>query len=131
METDAHTDDLTSRQWAAIDALLQQGSITKAARDVKVNRSTLTRWMKQPDFQRAYRAARSRLSESAITLLVRHSEAAAIALLGLIASAATPPAVKLAACSRVLDFALRAVEIDDLAARLEVLEEQMNGGSER
>jgi len=53
-----HGEKLGHKQEEAIAALLTQRNTEEAARAVGVAPKTLLRWMKLPDFQRAYRQAR-------------------------------------------------------------------------
>ena len=47
----------------AIAALLSHRSVEEAARAIGVGVNTLSRWMKQPEFEAALREARRRVSE--------------------------------------------------------------------
>lgn len=118
---DARPDDkLTPSQYRALAELLVQPSIRKAAEASGVKERTLYTWLKQPDFAEAYRLARREATQQAIARLQQISGHAVMVLYSLMTSSTA--AVKLGAVRTVLEFAIKAVEIEDLAARLEALE---------
>lgn len=119
-DNDAH-DTLTPAQHKAVSALLTEPSVRKAAEASGVKERTLYTWLRQPDFGAAYRAARREATQQAIARLQQMSGAAAVVLCQLMASG-NPAPVRLAAASKVLDMAIKSVELEDLQARLEALE---------
>lgn len=120
---------LTARQLAAVDALLTSGNVTAVAEQVGVSRKTIHSWQRQPAFQGEIRAGRRRLVEVATGVLTRHVEAAAKVLLAVMGNTSTPPATRVAAAKTVLDFALRTVEVEEFAARLDALEAASEGSA--
>ena len=67
------TSGLSSKQEKAVVALMSEVTLEAAARVVGVNQVTLWRWMKEPDFRKAYLAARRQVVDNAIALM-RESE---------------------------------------------------------
>ena len=63
--------ELTAQQNKAIFALLSCRSVVAAARSAKVSRQTLIRWMREPEFIRAHRAARGILLDQALNGLLK------------------------------------------------------------
>jgi hypothetical protein len=121
--TDSHADDkLTPAQHKAVSALLTEPSVRKAAEAAGVQERRLYRWLKEPDFADAYRTARREATQQAIARLQQASGAAVSVLLTIMARDTTAPPVRLAAASKVLDLAIKSVELEDLQARLEALE---------
>lgn len=116
-------DTLTPAQHKAIGALLSEPSVRKAAEVSGVKERTLYGWLKRPDFTAEYRAARREATNQAIARVQQYSGHAAATLLTLMA-AGNPAGVRLAAASKVLDLALKSIELDDFAARLAALEAQ-------
>jgi hypothetical protein len=116
------TDNLSPAQHNAVAALLAEPTIRKAAEAAGVKERTLYHWLKQPDFAAAYRAARREATSQAIARVQQFSSHAATTLLQLLAPP-NPAAVRLAAASKVLELAIKSVELDDLAARLKALED--------
>jgi hypothetical protein len=123
--TDSHADDkLTPAQHKAVSALLTEPSVRKAAEAAGVQERRLYRWLKEPDFAEAYRTARREATQQAIARLQQASGAAVSILLTLMARDTSPPAIRLAAARTVLEMAVKSVELEDLAARLEALEQK-------
>lgn len=116
------TGKLTPKQDKAIAALLAQPTIKQAAEHAGVGERTLHTWLDEPLFDAVYRAARRKAVQQATARLQQVSSAAVTVLLQLMASKETPPAVRLAAASKVLELSIKGIELEDLAARLAVLE---------
>jgi hypothetical protein len=113
---------ITPKQEKAIVALLSEVTIGKAAEKADIGERTLFRWLDEPAFAAAYRAARRKATQQAIARLQSAANVAVTLLLRLAADGLSPPAVRLGATSKILDLAIRAVEIDDLEGRLDALE---------
>lgn len=106
----------------AIVALLTHRTIEEAAHAVKVSTKTLLRWMKEPEFDAAYRAAKRAAFAQAIARL-HHFSSAAVSILGkVMMDPATPPSTKVRAADSILDHTAKAIETEDIEARLADLE---------
>lgn len=114
-------DALTSRQHKAISELLHQPTIRQAAEVSGIPEKTIYNWLKNGEFAEAYRDARRAAVQQATARLQYASSSAVIVLCQLMAH--STPAVKLGAARTVLEFAIKAVELEDLAARLAALEQ--------
>ena len=106
----------------AIAALLTHKNLDEAAQAVKIGTNTLLRWMKEPEFEAAYRAARRQAVHQSIARLQQATSAAAITVLRLMADVNVPAAVRLRAAECVFDHAIKGVELEDIDARLAELE---------
>jgi len=107
------------RKWEeAIAALLTQRNTEDAARAVGIGVSTLLRWMKEPEFNTAYREARRLAFGQAVARLQQASSAAVSTLLKVMVDPASPPSTRVRAADSVLDHAAKAIEIEDIEARL-------------
>jgi transposase-like protein len=106
----------------AVAALLTQRNIEDAAKQVGISSPTLLSWMKQPEFQAEYRAAKRAAFSQAIARLQQGSVAAATALLKTIVDPNTPASVRVRAAECVLNHGLRALEVEDIEARVAALE---------
>jgi hypothetical protein len=115
------SETLTPAQHKAVSALLSEPSVRKAAEVAGVKERTVYHWLKTPAFADEYRSARREATQQAIARLQQYSGHAAATLVALMASG-NPAAVRLAAASKVLDLAIKSVELEDLSARLEALE---------
>jgi hypothetical protein len=108
------------REEAAVAALLAEPTIEAAAKRVGISESTLLRWLAEPAFKAQYRAARRQVVEGAIGRLQAVATKAVDALARNLTCGI--PAVEVGAARSVLDQAIKAVELVDLAERVEQLE---------
>lgn len=122
MADDTTTDSLTPQQYNAVFALLNETTVRKAASRAGVAERTLYHWLRQPAFADEYRAARREATRAAVAKLQQHSGKAADRLAWLMAHGT--PAVQLGACRAILEFSIKAVELEDIEARLKALEER-------
>ena len=113
---------LTRKREEAIVALLSTRSVEDAARSCKTPVRTLFRWLKERDFDAAYRAAKWAAFGQAIARL-HHLSSAAVSTLGkVMLDAATPPATKVRAADSILNHTIKAMETEEIEARLAELE---------
>jgi transposase-like protein len=106
----------------AIVALLSHRTLEEAARAVGVAPNTLLRWQQDAEFDKAYRKARRVAFSQCIARLQQASGAAVSVLLKVLADPATPASVKVRAVDSVLNHAAKAIEIEDVEARVSDLE---------
>jgi len=106
----------------AIAALLTQRNIEDAAKVTGVAPNTLLNWMKEPEFDAAYRAARRAAFGQSIARLQQASSAAVSTLLKLMVDPTTPASTRARAADSVLDHATKGIEIEDIEARVSELE---------
>ena len=115
----------------AIVALLTTRTVEEAARSVGVSTKTLLRWMKEPEFDAAYRAAKRAAFGQSIARL-HHLSSAAVTTLGkVMLEPGTPPATRVRAADSILDHTTKAIEIEGLEARLTDLERAAEGTTGR
>ena len=128
-------------------AVNKAANIEEAAKSVGIAPKTLLNWMKVPEFQAEYRKARRAAYSQAIAKLQQGSTAAATTLLKVMVDQSTPASVKVRAAEYVmshsskakarcayyvLDQTRKAVETEDIEARLTELERvapQKKGGT--
>ena len=106
----------------AVAALLTQRNIEEAARAINISRNTLLNWMKLPEFRVAYREARRTAFRQSIARLQQRTAAAATTLLKTMIDPNTPPSVKVRAAEAIFNHAAKAIEIEDIEARVSELE---------
>ena len=99
-----------------------QKNIEEAARSIGIGSATLLRWLKDPDFDTAYREARRAAFRQSVARLQQASGAAVTTLLKLMIDPATPPSTRARAADSVLDHSAKAIEIEDIEARVSELE---------
>jgi transposase-like protein len=107
----------------AIAALLSQRNIEEAARSIGVAPNTLLNWLKLPEFEVAYREARKAAYRQAVARLQQGTSAAATTLLKKLIDPNTPASVKVRAAEAIFNHAAKAIEIEDIDARVAALEE--------
>ncbi len=113
---------MARKQDDAIAALLTQRNVEEAARAAGIGTRTLLRWLKLPDFQAAYRQARRDAFGQAIARLQQGTSAAATTLLKTMIDPATPASVKVRSAEVIFNQATKAIEIEDIEARVSELE---------
>jgi hypothetical protein len=106
----------------AVAALLTQRNQEEAARAVGIGTATLLRWQKEPEFQAAYRAARRAAHAQSVARLQQATSAAVTTLLKVMVDPSTPPSTKVRAADSVLDHSAKAIELEDIDARVAELE---------
>lgn len=115
----------------AVAALLSHRSIEEAARAAGIGFNTLLRWLKLPEFQAAYREARRAAFGQAIARLQQGTSAAATTLLKTMIDPNTPASVRVRAAEAIFNHAARAIEIEDIEARVTALEAATASGERR
>ena len=114
---------LTAAQTRALDALLQQPTISRAATAAHVHERTLRRWMKEPVFYRALQEARRMAFGQAIGVLQGYGSAAVAGLARVLNDPASPAHCRISAAVAMLKFARDGILLDDLAERVAALEQ--------
>ena len=122
-----HGEKLSRKQDQAITALVTCASITEAAAQCGVADVTLCRWLKQDGFQAAYREARRAVVQHAITQVQRATGEAVETLRSVMQDADAPASARVSAAKAILETAVKAVELEDLEARIAALEAQGQG----
>ena len=116
------SEKLGRKKEEAIAALLTQRNAEEAARVAKVGVRTLYRWQKDPEFDAAYRAARRAVFGQTVARLQQGSSAAATTLLKVMVDSNTPASTRVRAAECVINQATKAIELEDIQARLSELE---------
>jgi transposase-like protein len=117
-----HGAKFARKKEAAIMALLTQRNVEEAARAVDIGTQTLYRWMKDPEFDAAYRGARRAALGQSIARLQQGSGAAVSTMLKIMVDSGTPASTRLRAADCVFGHAKQGIEMEDIDARLAALE---------
>ena len=117
-----HGTKFSQKMEQAVVALLTQRNLEEAARSVDISTPTLIRWQKLPEFNAAYREARRAAYGQAIARLQQGTSAAATTVLKLLIDPNTPASVKLRAAEVMFNQSAKAIEIEDIDARVSELE---------
>ncbi len=120
-----HGEKMARVQERAIAALLSEPTHKDAAAKAGIGEATLRRWLALPTFAAAYRAARREVLTQATDKLSHACAGAVETLESVMRDASYPPNARVTAARTILEMAYRAAELDDLAARVEELEGQL------
>jgi hypothetical protein len=113
---------LTGGQSKVLALLAGGATIEAAASASKVNPATVHAWLKKEPFVGAYKAATSAVIEHATNQLKSATGEAVSTLRAVASDIEAPASSRVSAARTILELAYRAVEIDELAARIEALE---------
>jgi hypothetical protein len=113
---------LGRKQDEAILALMTHKNVEDAARAASVGVRTLWRWLKQPEFDAAYREVRRSTFSQSTARLQQASSAAVSTLLKIMVDPNAPAASRVRAADVVMEHGIRAIQIEDIQARLSELE---------
>lgn len=115
---------LSRRKEDAIVALLSERNVPEAARVVGVPIRTLYRCAKETSFAAAYLEARRAAYSQSVARLVQMSAAAVSTLGKIMVDPQAPAASRVRAADSILERAAKAIEIEDLGARVTALEQR-------
>src|ERR1051326_7000509 len=118
-----HGAKFSRKMEAAVAALLTQKNQEEAARAAGISIATMLRWQKVPEFQKAYREARRDAHNQSIARLQHATSAAVSTLLKVMVDPNTPASTKVRAADSVLEHSAKAIELEDIDARLAALEQ--------
>src|ERR1700687_3361017 len=107
----------------AIAALLTQRNVEEAARVTGIGTQTLYRWMKDPEFDAAYREAKRAAYGQATARLQQSLSAAATKMLKIMIDSSAPASTRLRAADCIFSHAKHAMETEQIEARIAALEQ--------
>jgi transposase-like protein len=107
---------------AAIATLLTQRNTEEAAKSIGIAPNTLLNWLKQPEFDAEYRKACRAAHNQSTARLQQATSAAVTTLLKVMVDPSTPASTKVRAADSVLNHSAKAIEIEDIEARVTELE---------
>src|SRR5262249_7914700 len=117
-----HGSQFDRKKEAAIAALLTQRNLEEAARSIGISANTLLKWMMEPEFDVAYRDARRAAFRQSIARLQQACSAAVTTRLKVMVEPGAPPSTKVRAADSILDHSAKAIELEDIEARVAELE---------
>ena len=116
-----HGSKFGRRKEAAIAALLSCRTLEEAARTAGIGTTTLLRWMKNPEFQAQYRAARNAVVSQTNARMQQASGPAAATIVKIMLNAETKDSNRLRAADLIISHSKNA-QIEDLVDRVSDLE---------
>jgi len=117
-----HGAKLGRKMEQAIVALLTARNTEEAAKTAGVSAKTLLRWQNEPTFDKAYRKARRTAFGQGTARLQQAAGAAVSSVLKIMLDPQTPASTKLRAADLVLSHGAKAIELEDVEARVSELE---------
>ena len=118
-----HGEKLSRNQEKAIAALITCNSIPAAAESIGIGEVTLWRWLKIEKFKAAFREARYEVVTQAIVKLQTNLTKAIDTLMEIAEDCEAPASARVTAARTIIDQSLRAIEVEDLEARIYLLEQ--------
>src|SRR6266849_5542621 len=119
-----HGSKFSRKMEEAVAALRTQRNIEEAARATGVSTATLMRWQKLPEFQAAYREARRAAFGQSVARMQQASGVAVSTLLKIMVDPTAPASTRVRAADSVLGHSAKAIEIEDIEARVAALEKE-------
>lgn len=119
------SDGLSKLQERAVTALVTCGTIKEAAEAAGVNEASIYRWLKLETFQRAYKDLRREAVKLAISKLQRATAEAVEVLSEVMKGKENIPSARVSAAKTIIEQAFKATELEDLAERIEALEQAL------
>ncbi len=116
------TFSLSGKQARVLAALVSGETIEGAAKANATNPSTVHAWLKNADFQGAYKDALSDVVGHTSAQLKAACGVAVGTLREVATDSAAPASARVSASRAIIELTARTVELDDLAARIEALE---------
>jgi hypothetical protein len=107
---------------ALLGALMTCPTVRQAAAQAGVSLSTAKRWLGQPQFKQAYVEARRQALGETLAYLQQAMLGAVARLQALLIDATSTPMIQLGAAKALLDYGLRAAELEHVVERLERIE---------
>jgi hypothetical protein len=114
--------DLPKKQELAIIELLSCPTVREVALKTKVSEVTLYRWLQDDTFRAHYRKVRRKVVEQALGTLQKACSEAVKTLIEVASDKESSAPARVASARTILEFAVKAVELEDLSERIEELE---------
>lgn len=113
----------TDKREILMDALLHSPDVSNAAKQADVSRSTVYRWLRDPDFADEVKQRRNAMLDAAIESIKCHSQNAANTLASMLDS--KDERLRRMAAKDLLDYSFKILEGRDVLERIEAIEETL------
>jgi hypothetical protein len=122
LQMTGHGQKLTQKQDKLFAALITEETIMMAAEKAGVAEVTVYRWLKLDEFETAYRQVKAETVRQAIAQVQKNSGVAVRVLREVAEDTAAPASSRVSVARAIIETAVKGVDIDDLATRVETLE---------
>jgi hypothetical protein len=119
-----HGSQFALKKDAAIAALLMYGNTEGAAKATGISTNTLNRWKQVPEFKAAYLKAQREAFSECIARLQLAASSAVNTLTEIVLDSKVSASSRVRAAETILNQARQGIEVADLLARVEVLEQK-------
>jgi predicted negative regulator of RcsB-dependent stress response len=126
-----HGEKASRKREIFIAYLLTEPNIREAAKKAGIGENTGWRWLQDPVFKEAYQEARRAAVSQAIAQLQQASTEAVTTLRKVMADQDATPSSRVTAAKTTLEMALKSVELEDLAQRIQKLEQSLQNHGRR
>ncbi|HKP37186.1 MAG TPA: hypothetical protein VJT71_10020 [Pyrinomonadaceae bacterium] len=113
---------LTPKQEKAVITLLNEPTLKEAATSAGVTETTLWRWMQEEAFRSAYMEARRAAVQRGIARMQSATCEAVETLRSVMNDQTSKGSERVSAAKAIIEFAYKGIDIEDVAARLAVVE---------
>jgi hypothetical protein len=114
---------LSRRQLKAIPFLIGSPTYTQGCEKAKINKTTLYKWLKNPEFRTELDRQRGEIVEAAFGMIAQNIEKAVSTLVGLLDTG--DDRVKRLTANDIVNHFLKRRELADLEERIERIEERL------
>ena len=115
---------LTARQLKAIPHIVSNPTYTEGCKKAKINKTTLYKWLKEPEFKAELDRQRDEIAAEAFGVLSQGLTKAVETLVSLLDN--KDDRLKRLAAKDVIDFIIRHKENEDLDKRLTAIEQRLD-----
>lgn len=121
-QNETKTAQLIGKQSKALDALVNYDTVEGACKAAGISKSTMYRYLKDPDFNKELKTAKRQIVNRAVLRLQQTTGDAARALAEICRDKEAPASARVTAAKAILDGALKAIELEDIESRIATLE---------
>ena len=118
---------LKGKQSIFLQALLESRTKEEAIQKAGIQRHTAYGYLKEPEFKQALREARREVVSLVSQRLSQSGETAINVLIDVVEDEDSPPSSKVQASRTILEYLYKSYEQDELEARIEELENHIQG----
>jgi len=116
---------LTGKKFKAIEALLACDTVDQACKACGISRTTMYRFLQEPEFDKEFKRAKRQLVSRAILRLQQACGDASRALAEICRNGEAPPSARVSAAREILSSTMKAIETEEIEERLKAIEDRL------